>query len=85
MNVKITLQEKVTYTNEIIVKLPEFMSDEEFEEIIGKVEMECRSNSAKEVASILKNRYGIEIMELSSNFPENPDFSLIEITDIEDQ
>ncbi|SHN77571.1 hypothetical protein [Desulfitobacterium chlororespirans] len=82
MKVKIVVEETLTYIDEIIIIQPETMSDEELEQIIKRVEKQCRE--ASDVAYVLESRYGLKVVERTDNFPESPDRSEIEITDIEE-
>ncbi|HHY72670.1 MAG TPA: hypothetical protein GX497_05500 [Bacillus bacterium] len=82
--VELTIEENIKYRGEVIIKQPNTMNDDELEEIVRKVEKECKYDSAKDVAYVLENTYGINVLEVSSGFPDSPDDSELEIVDITD-
>lgn len=59
MKLKISSLEKVVYKEEVIVKAPEGMTDEEFKHIVKSVE--AKSADLKDMAHILNKEYGFEV------------------------
>jgi hypothetical protein len=83
MKVRITVEETLKYTDEIVVEQPNTMDDEEFEEILQRAERSIGyDGSAKDLAYVLKEKYGIKVIIQSDNFPDSPDSSELEIVDV---
>jgi hypothetical protein len=81
--VTITVEEKVIYIEEITVEQPETMEDEQFEEILGRVEGNCRyDGSSGDIAYLLENRFGLKVLDLTRQFPESPHGHELEIIDV---
>ncbi|MGE7305795.1 hypothetical protein ACQKJG_18400 [Priestia megaterium] len=82
MKFQISVSETKSYETQFIVEKPEGMSQEWFDDIIDKVETECKYDNGKSVAYILQDKYGIKTVALGTNFPDSPTNSEIEITDV---
>ncbi len=83
MKVRLTIETNVRYQSEIIVEQPETMPDEDFEAILDNVERSCRTDNVEDVASVLEVTYGIKLLDIRTGFPDSPDYSDLEITDVE--
>lgn len=82
MKVRLTVEETVRYQTEVVIEQPETMSDEELNNILDRVERQCRHDSGPDIAFVLEKEYGIKIHKVSSGFPDNPCDSELEIIDV---
>lgn len=82
IKVKLIIEEKLTYTHEVIVERPDDMDDEEFEATIDELSNKYSDDSADDMIYGIKKEF--KIVSQSSGFPERPDWSECEITDTED-
>lgn len=82
MKVRITVEENVRYQSEIIIEQPETMSNDDLDEILSEAERSCRRESAKDVAYVLEERFGVKVLEVTTGFPDSPDDSELEIIDV---
>lgn len=83
MKVKITVVDKVTYTSDVIIELPSYMSEEEFEAHLDDTENNLSPGSNFEDVVDELERMGFEIKETETGFPDNPDEVNSEITNYE--
>lgn len=84
MKVRLTVEENVRYTAEIIIEQPETLSNADLEVILESVESRCKSDQAKSIAYLLEHEHGIKIIEVNDNFPDSPSDSELEIIDVSD-
>ncbi|QIW88663.1 hypothetical protein P59_065 [Bacillus phage P59] len=88
MKVRITVEETLKYTDEIIVEQPESMSDADFDKVIEQAERSVGyDGTAKDLAYVLEERFGLKIVDQSENFPENPmsnDFEIIDVMNVKE-
>jgi FKBP-type peptidyl-prolyl cis-trans isomerase (trigger factor) len=88
MKVRITVEETLKYTDEIVVEQPESMSDAEFDRIIEQAERNLGyDGTAKDLAYLLEERYGLKIVDQSENFPDSPmsnDFEIIDVMNVKE-
>lgn len=77
--VKIIVEEEIRYRDEIIVEVPDAISEDELKNIISITEKECFDCSSKDVAYLLNNRHGFNIVSKTDNFPDSSDSSKLEI------
>jgi hypothetical protein len=82
LKVRLQIEEVLTYQSEIVVVQPGDMSDEQFEGILEKVERDSRNESVKDIAYALERDYGIKVEEISTEFPDSPSGSEVEIIDV---
>lgn len=81
--VKLTVEERLVYVNEIVVEKPEGIPDEEFKAILNKVERTC--DDTRDVVWALKHRHGLKIVSVTNNFPDSPDVDELEIVDVKEE
>lgn len=84
--VTIQVEETVRYENEIVVIQPDGMTDDDFDNVLGKAERENAvfHGGVYDLAMILE-RDGIEVLPQSFNFPGNPLTSELEIVDVREE
>jgi hypothetical protein len=83
VRVRINVDEVIKYQTVIEAEMPEGMSDEDFEEILGRAEAKGRFEPASDLVYTLE-RIGIQAEVVEDNYPDNPYSSEIEITYVED-
>lgn len=82
MKVKLIVEETLKYRHELTLDYSGDINEDRFEEILDEVTRECDDFS--DIEFVLNKRYGMNIIESISSFPENPDDQECEIIDVED-
>jgi hypothetical protein len=81
--VVVHLEERLTYTDEITVEVPEAMTEAQIDAYVETAVSDANSmeGGAKTVAWILEGRYKLGV-EHASSFPESPRSSEVEFVDL---
>ncbi|PGU98934.1 hypothetical protein [Bacillus thuringiensis] len=81
VKIKLKIEETVKYEDEIIIEVPKTVTKEQFDGILDKLEKEYNSDTSKDVAHALKEKYGFTITKQSYSFPDAPSSHELEIVD----
>lgn len=78
---KATLQieETVMYQEEVVLNIPENVSEEEFSKMLEELKKRTHVDSAKDIVHALKKEYGFVIEKQTNHFPDESSNHELEI------
>ncbi|PAE17282.1 hypothetical protein CHH91_04560 [Virgibacillus sp. 7505] len=82
--VKIELEQKLTYSEEMVVGVPDYLSANDLSILVEGILQNRPDVSPKDVAYILENEYELKIDKQSFNFPEQSSDSETEVFNVYD-
>lgn len=56
--VTLEIEETLKFVDEIVVEVPETLTEDQLQDVLNKLERECGDASSKDVAFSLKEKYG---------------------------
>ncbi|EJR25252.1 MULTISPECIES: hypothetical protein [Bacillus cereus group] len=77
--VTLEIEETLKFVDEIVVEVPETLTEDQLQDVLNKLERECGDASSKDVAFSLKEKYGFQIVGQSYSFPDAPSSHELEI------